>query len=400
MRHVKKARMLHILFFTVVIFLSSLAFAQGGLAHFPFPPSLSDEVRFWKTVFGTYDRRQVLLHDDKCLNVLYQVLDFSKIGERKDLSPKQKEEIIHAQVANVREKITVSLEHLAQGVQREKLTPEEKYYEKMFLSCSARRKKPLSTEYKGAQKRIRVQVGQRSNLQSAIAKSAQTLGDIEAVFESYGLPGELTALMFIESMFNPKALSEIGASGLWQFMPRIGKEYVPMNSFWDGRNDPIHASDGAARLLKDLHRRTGDWALAVNSYHSGLGRIEKAWKKLKTKDIAVIIHEYDDPAYGFWSRNYYPEFLAVAEILKRQKETFGATENDLLEQYDIVRTPDFLNLPEMAGRLALDMKTLRRLNPAIRSEVFNGGLPLPPDYPLKVPKGMGYPVALATGHPP
>ncbi|MBI5299990.1 MAG: lytic transglycosylase domain-containing protein [Deltaproteobacteria bacterium] len=395
--------MLRLLFLVFIGFFFSPAPTHSStyaLKHFPSPPSLSDEVRFWKTVFGTYDRRQVLLHDDKCLNVLYQVLDFSKIGERKDLSPKQKEEIIRTQVVNVREKITVSLEHLAQGVQQEKLTPEEKYYEKMFLSCSLRLKKPLSAEYREAQNRIRVQVGQRSNLQSAIAKSTQTLGDIEAVFESYGLPGELTALMFIESMFNPKALSEIGASGLWQFMPKIGKEYVPMNSFWDGRNDPIHASDGAARLLKDLHRRTGDWGLAVNSYHSGLGRIEKAWKKLKTKDIAVIIHEYDDPAYGFWSRNYYPEFLAVAEILKWQKETFGTPENDLLEQYDIVKTPDFLNLPEMAGRLAIDMKALRRLNPAIRSEVFNGGLPLPPGYPLKVPKGMGYPVALATGHPP
>lgn len=385
-------------FFCVIILLDFILLRPSVASTFPHSDAeaLSDEVRFWKTVFGTYDRRQIILHDARNLNVIYRVLDFSKVHARKDLTPEQKKEIVRDQIENARMKITVALEHLAVGTAPETLTDEERYYQKMFVTANHDPRFAIR-EYAKAQQRIRIQAGQRSNLAEAVAKSLQYMGDIEAIFESYGLPVELTALMFMESMFNPKALSEVGASGLWQFMPDVGKEYLPMNSFWDGRNDPIHASDGAARFLGDLYDKTNDWALAINAYHSGLGRLRQAVKKLGTRDIAVIIHEFDDPAYGFYSRNYYPEFLAVVDIYKN-RERYGIVSGKTLQQYDIVRTSDFVNLPEIAGRFAVDMKILRKLNTAISNEVFRGELPLPPDYPLRVPKGTGYYWATAIGH--
>ena len=201
-------------------------------------------------------------------------------------------------------------------------------------------------------------------------------------------------------MFNPQAVSEVGASGLWQFMPDTGRGYLSINSFWDNRNDPIHSSVGAARFLKDLYRQTGDWALAINSYHSGPARILKAVRQLKTKDISEIIARFDDPGYGFYSRNYYPEFLAVAQIYRYREDYLGLLPEGADLRYDFVQTRDFVNLPQVAGRLAINLDLLRKLNTALKPEVLSGQLPLPPNYLLRVPKGFGYYLAKVIGYPP
>ena len=47
----------------------------------------------------------------------------------------------------------------------------------------------------------------------------------EEALEMYQLPLELKYLPIIESALNPKAVSRVGAAGLWQFMPATGKQY-------------------------------------------------------------------------------------------------------------------------------------------------------------------------------
>ena len=47
----------------------------------------------------------------------------------------------------------------------------------------------------------------------------------EEALEAYGLPLELKYLPIIESALNPKAVSRVGATGLWQFMLVTGKQY-------------------------------------------------------------------------------------------------------------------------------------------------------------------------------
>lgn len=352
---------------------------------FAVPPPLSDEVRFWKTVFGTYDHSQVIVHDSRYLGVVYEVID---------LSSERKKENRTARIREATERIVRSLERLALGPKPEPLSPEEQYIQRMFEEV------PGPDKFLEAANRVRIQTGQRDHLMKAIAKSTAWIGDIEGIFEKQGLPRELTALVFIESMFNPQAVSEVGASGFWQFMPDTGQGYLSINAFWDDRNDPINSSAGAAQFLKDLHRQTGDWALAVNSYHSGPGRILKAVMQLKTKDISEIIARFDDPGYGFYSRNYYPEFLAVVEIYRHRDNYLGPLPEGPDLRYDIVQTKDFVNLPQVAGRFAINMDQLRKLNTALKTEVLSGSLPLPPNYLLRVPKGYGYYLANAIGYLP
>ena len=84
----------------------------------------------------------------------------------------------------------------------------------------------------------------------------------EQALETYGLPLELKYLPVIESALNPKAVSRVGATGLWQFMLATGKQYgLEVNSLIDERCDPVKASYAAAHYLSDLYRIFGDWNL-------------------------------------------------------------------------------------------------------------------------------------------
>ena len=361
-----------ILILTVVLFLG-ISSAPLRADSFSVPDGLENEVRFWETVFGTYGSDQVVIYDERFLEGIYEVVDRTEVNRAVG-------------------RITKSLRHLA-AAPKKPGTDEERYYRKLFGGTSD------PEVFRAASGRVRVQPGQKGSLRRAIEKSSAWMGDIESIFEANGLPKELTALMFIESMFNPRALSGVGASGVWQFMPETGRSYVSMNDFWDDRNDTINSSTGAALFLKDLYRQTGDWCLAVNAYHSGLGRILNAVKKLGTKKIADIIHHYNDPGYSFYSRNYVPEFLAVVALYRHRAEIFGSLSETEDRRYDIVQTSDFVILPKIADRFGIGLDVLRRLNTALKEDVLTGDLPLPPHYPLRVPKGTGYYLAVAIGYP-
>lgn len=378
-------------FFLILLCAASFSAFSDPLKPFSTPEGLEDEIRFWRTVFGTYGDNHVVFYDERFLNVIYEVNDFSGLAARQDLTSQVKQQIRQKEIQRTTHRIAASLKRLAHGIPRDDLTDEERYYRKLFDGIED------PDRFEKASNRILVMQGQKDRLQRAIAKSIAWMGDIESIFEENGVPKELTALMFIESMFNPLALSTVGASGVWQFMPATGRDYVSINKFWDDRNDILNASAGAARFLKDLYNQTGDWALAVNSYHSGLGRILNAVKTLGTKKIAFIIHNFQDPAYAFYSRNYVPEFYAVVSLLQNKDAFFGPIVEKDDRQYDIVQTSGFINLPKIAARFGIPLNVLRKLNTALKEEVLNGNLPLPPHYPLRVPKGTGYYLATAVG---
>jgi len=382
---------IQIIFFLVLLCVASTSVFSSSPEPFSVPEGIENEVSFWRAIFGTYGKSQVVFYDERYLNVIYEVNDFSGLNARTDLTSKAKRTIRQKEIRGTINRISASLKRLKKIIPTASLTEKELYYQKLFDSIDNPNK------LLNASNRIRVQTGQRDRLKKAITMSIDWMGDIESIFEKNNVPKELTALMFIESMFNPRAISNVGASGIWQFMPKTGRDYISINKFWDDRNDILKASDGAARFLKDLYNKTEDWPLAINSYHSGLGRISKAIKQLDTKDIAVIIHNFKDPAYRFYSRNYVPEFFAMVSVLKNKDAYFDSIDKKNNRQYDIVQTSDFIVLPQVADRFGISLKELRKLNTALKKNVFNGKLPLPPKYPLRVPKGTGHLFATSVG---
>ena len=82
---------------------------------------------------------------------------------------------------------------------------------------------------------------------------------MEQIFEDHNIPKNLTRIAFVESMFNEKAISKVGASGVWQFMPSTAKDFIIVDKYIDERNSPIKATEAAAKLLKANFKLLGSW---------------------------------------------------------------------------------------------------------------------------------------------
>ena len=78
-------------------------------------------------------------------------------------------------------------------------------------------------------------------------------------------------MIWQESRFNARAVSNKGAQGIAQFMPATADYRGLVDPF-----DPIEALKNSARYLRDLKVRFGNLGLAAAAYNAGPGRVS-AW---------------------------------------------------------------------------------------------------------------------------
>src|SRR5690606_22709448 len=116
-------------------------------------------------------------------------------------------------------------------------------------------------------KRLRFQLGLKDRFLDGVKLSGEYLPFMDRIFIEHGLPFELTRLPIVESRYNAKARSKVGASGIWQFMPRTGADFMMINDAVDERNDPLRATEAAAKLLSINYKTLGNWPLAVTAYN-------------------------------------------------------------------------------------------------------------------------------------
>ena len=215
----------------------------------------------------------------------------------------------------------------------------------------------------------------------------------EEALEAYQLPLDLKYLPIIESALNPKAVSRVGAAGLWQFMPATGKQYgLEINSLVDERRDPVKASFAAARLLRDLYRIFGDWNLVIAAYNCGPENINKAIRrhraaKGRTQDEAITQEDKDYwasyPYLPRETRGYVPAFIAANYIMNYYCDHNICPMNTRLPaQTDTVVVRKNVHLEQIAGVLGSDIDMLRSLNPEFRRDVVPG---LTKPYAIRMP---------------
>jgi membrane-bound lytic murein transglycosylase D len=146
---------------------------------------------------------------------------------------------------------------------------------------------------------------------------------MEKIFREEGLPVELTRLPFVESSFNVNARSKVGASGIWQFMPRTGRAYMRVARDVDERNDPLIATRASARVFKQNYMMLESWPLAVTGYNHGAFGVKNITRKLGTNDLAEIVEKYSSRSFGFASENFYACFLAALAVEKEAGKYFS-----------------------------------------------------------------------------
>ena len=192
----------------------------------------------------------------------------------------------------------------------------------------------------------------------------------EEALDTYQLPLELRYLPIIESALNPKAVSRVGATGLWQFMLSTGKQYgLEINSLVDERRDPVKSSYAAARLLRDLYRIFGDWNLVIAAYNCGPENIKKAIHRANGEKDYWKLYPYL-PAE---TRGYVPAFIAANYIMTYYCEhNICPMTTNLPAQSDTVVVNKELHLEQIAGVIGTDIDLLRSLNPEFRRDIVPG----------------------------
>ncbi|MGV6808409.1 MAG: transglycosylase SLT domain-containing protein [bacterium] len=208
-------------------------------------------------------------------------------------------------------------------------------------------------------------------LQASLNRSQPYLHMIVEEVKRRNMPMEALLVAFVESGFQPTAVSRSGASGLWQFMPTTGKRYgLPRNREFDARLDPFAATGAAMNYLQMLHRQfKGDWLLAFAAYNAGEGRVIQAIAKAKRAGRPINFWHLDLPAE---TRRYVPKILAYKEVLLNPQHFRVRLPNIANTPYlTQIRIEKPLNLRLVATRAGLPANTLTQLNPYFLKGVAN-----------------------------
>lgn len=186
-----------------------------------------------------------------------------------------------------------------------------------------------------------------------------------------GLPTELALLPFVESAYNPTALSRSQASGLWQFVPTTGQYFNLKQDWWrDERRDPIASTYAALDYLEKLFEMQGDWYLALASYNWGEGSVQRAMAR---NESAKLPTDYLSLTMPEETRNYVPKLQAIKNIIANpRKYAVVLPPVDNSPYFAMVRKNSDIDV-EVAARLAeMPLEDFKALNPSFNRPVIRG----------------------------
>jgi membrane-bound lytic murein transglycosylase D len=230
---------------------------------------------------------------------------------------------------------------------------------------------------------------------AGLSRSGRYATLIQRIFAEEGLPQDLLWIAFIESSFLPQARSSKAAHGIWQFMPRTGREYgLRYNGIVDERSDPEKATRAAARYLGYLHDLFGDWYLAMAAYNAGEGKIMRGLQKTGARDFWQLA---STKAIRRQTAHYVPAFLASVLISKNPAHYgFDVVYEPPLE-YETVLLDRSVQLESLAAGSGLGVEAFALLNPELRLSVTPNQ---PEGYELRVPIGTRDEVLVAYAEAP
>ena len=206
-------------------------------------------------------------------------------------------------------------------------------------------------------------------------RSRKYMFHIVEELERRNMPTELALLPFVESAFNPQAVSSAKAAGMWQFMPATGKTFeLKQNAFRDDRRDVLASTRAALDYLQKLYGLFGDWHLALAAYNWGEGSVGRAIAKNQRAGRGTA---YTDLNMPMETRLYVPKLQAMKNIVA-SPESFNSR-LPLIENHPYFQTVDIKRDIDvaLAARLAeVPLEDFKALNPsASRPVILAAGTP-------------------------
>ena len=190
----------------------------------------------------------------------------------------------------------------------------------------------------------------------------------EEAFDKHNVPLEIKYLAVVESALNPKAVSRVGATGLWQFMYQTGKQYgLKIDSYIDERSDPLKASEAAAQYMKNMYAIFGDWDLVLASYNSGPGNVAKAIRRSGGQQNYWNIRKNLPKE----TQGYVPAFLATMYIYEYHKEHGIVPEKAPIKHFatDTVMVKRQMSFKQISDLIDIPVAQLQILNPSYKLNI-------------------------------
>ena len=191
----------------------------------------------------------------------------------------------------------------------------------------------------------------------------------EEAMARQNVPLEIKYLAVVESALNPKAVSRVGATGLWQFMFQTGKQYnLDINTYVDDRSDPLKASDAAALYMSNMYKIFGDWDLVLASYNSGPGNVAKAIRRSGGQQNFWNIRKYLPKE----TQGYVPAFLATMYIYEYHKEHGIVPNRAVIKHFatDTIMVKQQITFKQISDLLNIPISQLQLLNPSYKRDVI------------------------------
>jgi len=189
----------------------------------------------------------------------------------------------------------------------------------------------------------------------------------EEALAKYNVPLEIKYLAVVESALNPRAVSRMGATGLWQFMYGTGKQYnLDITTFTDERSDLLKATDAACQYMVNMYKIFGDWDLVLASYNAGPGNVSKAIRRSGGKQNYWNIR----PFLPKETQGYVPAFIATMYVFEYHKEHGITPQKPIVNHFatDTIMVKNKMSFKQISELLDISVEQLQFLNPSYKRD--------------------------------
>lgn len=366
---------------------------------FSCPDSLLPRVAFWVEVFSRWDTNTAILHDKDNPHRVY-----STVKRKNGCRRSRKGDSIDRERRRLKKSLASIATKLSKG---RSLSRSEEKLKELFVG------QPIS-DIKRASERVRCQSGNKDRMQTALSEFMTYRPVILDALQKQSLTPELQYLPFVESAFNPNALSHVGAAGLWQIMPSTGRTLgLKVNDRVDERYDPVSATYAAALYFRNSVDNLSETAFengltvvnkdlnpfVITSYNYGVRGMQRAIKQVGL-DYERLLREYKSPSFQTAVKNFYASFLAARHVAKNANTFFGSIPvktSASLSSNNIEVLKRATSAKRIVAQTGIKKERLMQLNPALKQVIWKHKALIPKGYKLKLPyRDTGWSTQLAS----